>query len=37
MASHPARPSYGARQTADSNPFFTGKLAWFNQFLASEE
>jgi len=26
-----------ARQAAGSNPFFTGKLAWSNQFLASEE
>jgi len=26
-----------ARQAADSNPFTTGKLAWSNQFLASEE
>jgi len=26
-----------ARQAADSNPSSTGKLAWSNQFLASEE
>jgi len=26
-----------ARQTTDSYPFFTGELAWSNQFFASEE